>query len=171
MNDTTVRADRNINTGLFKVLISCLADFDQSGSLSTADTLLFTGDADGAAADTDLDKVSAAFCQEEEAVTVDNVASTDLDRVTIGLSGPFEGAFLPFGEAFGRVDTQNVCASLNQCGNALFVVTGIDTGTYDITFLAVEQFQSVFFMGIVVLTEYQIFQMVVSSIRGREFSL
>ena len=61
MNDTTVRADRNINTGLFKVLISCLADFDQSGSLSTADTLLFTGDADGAAADTDLDKVSAAF--------------------------------------------------------------------------------------------------------------
>ena len=74
MNDTTVRADGHINAGFCKVLITGCCDFDQSGCLTAADALGLTGDADGAAANTDLDKVRAGLCQKTETFTVNHVA-------------------------------------------------------------------------------------------------
>ena len=67
INDTAVGADGDIDAGLLIILITCLADLDQGSCLAAADALGLTGDADGAAADTDFDEVSAALCQEEEA--------------------------------------------------------------------------------------------------------
>ena len=72
--DAAVGAYRYIDAGFFVVFISCLAYFNESGSLAAANALCLTGDADGAAADADFDEVCASFSEEEEAVSVDNVA-------------------------------------------------------------------------------------------------
>ena len=60
VNDTAVRAQRDINACLLEVLVTSLSYSENCGSLAAADTLLLTCDADGAAADTDLDEVCAA---------------------------------------------------------------------------------------------------------------
>ena len=60
MNDTAVRAERNVISCLFEVLVTSLSYSEYGGSLAAADTLLLTCDADRAAADTDLDEVCAA---------------------------------------------------------------------------------------------------------------
>ena len=78
VNDTAVRADRNVDAGLFEILVTSGCNLDQSGSLTAADALLLTGDADGAAADADLDKVRAGLSEEAEALTVNDVACADL---------------------------------------------------------------------------------------------
>ena len=112
--DTAIRAYRNIDTGFLVVFISCLANFNQRGSLSTADTLGFTGDADRTAADTYLNKVSSSLSEEQEAVAVNYVACANLNLVTIVLTNPVDGNLLPFRITFGRVNAENVSASVNQ---------------------------------------------------------
>ena len=64
VNDTAVRADRNIDAGLLEILVTGGCNLDQSRSLTAADALLLTGDADGAAADADLDEVRARLGEE-----------------------------------------------------------------------------------------------------------
>ena len=81
VNDTAVRADRNVDAGLLEILVTSGCNLDQSGSLTAADALLLTGDADGAAADADLDEVRAGLSEETEALTVNNVARADLNGV------------------------------------------------------------------------------------------
>ena len=61
--DTAVGAQRDVYACLLEVLISLGSNCEDSRSLAAADTLLLTGDADGTAADTDLDEVCAAVCK------------------------------------------------------------------------------------------------------------
>ena len=117
VNDTTVGADRNVYAMLLCVFISCLSNFDNSGSLATADTLLFTSDTDGTAADTDLYEVSAAISQEVEAFCVYNVTSTNLYGIAVLFTDPFDSQLLPFGVTFRGVQAQNVYASFYQSRN------------------------------------------------------
>ena len=56
--------------------------------------LLLTGDADGAAADADLDEVRAGLSEETEALTVNNVARADLYTVAVLLRVPRTGVRL-----------------------------------------------------------------------------
>ena len=104
VDDTAVGAHGHVDTGLLVVLVASAADVDQRGGLATADTLGLTGDADGTAADTDLDEVGTAVRQEAEALGVDNITGTDLNVLTIVGANPLNGALLPLAEALGRVD-------------------------------------------------------------------
>ena len=116
VNDTAVRANRNVDAGLLEILVTSGCNLDQSGSLTAADALLLTSDADGAAADADLDEVRAGLSEETEALTVNNVARADLNGVLILRAYPLKGAALPLGEALGGVNAENVCARLNRAG-------------------------------------------------------
>ena len=99
--DTTVGADRNINTCLLEVFVSCLSYLDNGRSLSASDALLLSCDADGSAADTDLDEVGSAFCEEVESLSVYYVACAYLDAVSVIVSDPLECDSLPFRVALG----------------------------------------------------------------------
>ena len=146
--DTAVGADRNVDASLLIVLVSLFADVDESGGLAAANALGLTGDADGTAADADLYEVSTAVCEEAEALTVDDVTGADLYGVTVGLTDPGEGAFLPLGEALGGVDAEDVSTCLEQCRNSLLVVSGVDAGAYKVGLVVVEQLIFVLFMGL-----------------------
>ena len=137
INDAAVGAYRYVNAGFLVVFISGLAYFDEGGCLAAADTLCFTGNADGAAADAYFDEVSACFGQEEEAVTVDYVACTYSDLAVVFFMDPVQGNLLPFGEAFGGVDAENVSACFHQLRHSFFIVTGIDAGAYDEALLGI----------------------------------
>ena len=99
MHDTAVRANRNVNACLLIIFIAGLAHIDDSRRLAASDTLRFTRDADRAAADTNLDKISASLCKEAEAFTVHNITRTDLYILTEILVNVFHRDFLPFREA------------------------------------------------------------------------
>ena len=86
VDDAAVGTNRDVYAGLLEVLIAGAADVDQRGGLATADALGLTGDADGTAADTDLDEVGTAIGQEAEAVGVDDVARADLDGIAVVLA-------------------------------------------------------------------------------------
>ena len=159
--DTAIRANGHVNAGLFKVLISCLADLDQRSCLTAADALGLSGDADRAAADTDLDKVRTAISQEAEAIAVNHVASAYLDAVTVMLTDPCNGLLLPSRKSLGGVDAQHVCAGLYQCGNSLCVVTGVDARADHVSLMQVQQFIGILLMGVVVLAEYECNQLAV----------
>ena len=80
VDDTAVGADGDVDAGLLEIFVAGLADLDQGGRLTAADALGLAGDADGAAADTDLDEVGAAVRQEAEA------RSTTLPAPTLTVS-------------------------------------------------------------------------------------
>ena len=61
MNDTTIGANWNINTRFFVVFITLTANINKSRSLTTTDTLGFTGNADRTAADTNFNKISTSL--------------------------------------------------------------------------------------------------------------
>ena len=96
MNDTTVRTERNVDTSLFKILVSFLCKFYYSGSLATADTLCFTGYADGSSADTDLYEVCTSVSKESECFAVNDVSCTDLYCITMFVSYKLKYSSLPF---------------------------------------------------------------------------
>ena len=99
-----------------------------------ADTLLFTGNADGAAADTYFNKVSAAFGKETEACCVNYVACANFYAVAVMFANPCQSNFLPFAVTFGRVDAEYVNACVNQCRYAFCVVAGVNACAYDMAF-------------------------------------
>ena len=94
-------------------------------------SLIHICDADGAAADADLDEVRAGLSEEAEALTVNNVSRADLNGVLILRAYPLKGAALPLGETLGGVDAENVCARLNQCRNTLCVVCLLYTSQHE----------------------------------------
>src|SRR5699024_6314280 len=136
-------------------------NLNDCGCLTTADTLLLTGDADRAAADTDLDEVRASLCQEAEALAVNDVACANLYGVAVVLANPCDAARLPLREAFRGVDAQYVSASLDQCRYTLSVVTGVDARANDVALVLVEQLERIFLMRIIVLAEYHVYQMLI----------
>ena len=156
MNDAAVRADRDVDAGLLEILVACCRNLDQRSSLTAADALLLTGDADGAAADADLDEVRACLSEETEALAVNNVACADLYVVAVLRAYPGQGAALPLGEALGGVDAQNVRARLDQSRNALCVVAGVDACADHIALMLVEQLERVCLVAVVVLAEYHV---------------
>ena len=125
VNDAAVGADRYVDAGSLVVFISGLAYFDESRCLAAADALGLTGDADGAAADADLDEVSACFCEEEEAFSVDDIACADLDFFAVAFTDPVDGDLLPFGEAFRGVDAEDICTCVYEERYAVRVVSGM----------------------------------------------
>ena len=64
-------------------------NFDKGGSLTAADTFLFTGDTDRTAADTYLYKVRAGFCEEEKTVFIDDVSCAHFDFIAVGFTNEF----------------------------------------------------------------------------------
>ena len=100
VNDTAVRADRNVDACLLIVFVTCLADIDKSRSLTASDTLRLTGDADGAAADTDLDEICSCLCEEQEAFTINNIACANLYLRSELLMNVVKSNALPLGISF-----------------------------------------------------------------------
>ena len=88
LHDAAVGADGHIDAGLLVVLIPGLGHLDDRRGLAAADALGLTGDADGTAADADLDEVGAGLGQEQEAVAVHHVAGAHLDLVAVMLADP-----------------------------------------------------------------------------------
>ena len=123
MDDAAVGADRNIDAGLFVVLVTGRTHIDESRGLAAADALGLTGDADGAAADADFDKVRAAVREEAETFFVDDVAGTAFNGVAILALDPLERPLLPFGITFRGVDAEDICAGFDEGGDTLFVVS------------------------------------------------
>ena len=159
--DTAVGAHGHVDTGLLVVLVTGAADVDQCGGLATTDTLGLASDADGTAADTDLDEVGTAVGQEAEALGVDDVTGTDLDVLAVVGADPLDGALLPFAEALGRVDAQDIGTSLDEQRHALGIIAGIDTGADHVALVVIEQLVGVGLVAIVVLTENDAHQVIV----------
>ena len=153
VDDTAIGAHGHVDAGLLVVFVAGAANIDQRGGLATADTLGLTGDADGAAADTDLDEVGTAVGQEAEALGVDDVTGTDLDVLAVVGADPLDGALLPLAEALGRVDAQNIGAGLDEQRHALGIVAGVDASADHIALIAVEQLVGVGLVAVVVLAE------------------
>ena len=156
VNDTAVRANRNINACFFEISVTLLAYLDKCCSLTSAYTLLFTGNADRAAADADLDEVCSAICEEAEAFLINNVTCADLYAVAVVCTDPVDSQLLPLGVALGAVDTQNIRTCVNESRNTLCVISCVDTCAYYITLLAVKKLVLVFLMLLIVLSEYEV---------------
>ena len=101
INYAAIGANGNINTCFLKVFIPLVANIYKGGSLSAADTFCFSCDTDGAAADTDLYKIGAAFRQKAEARGINNIARAHLYAIAVGFSYPGDGELLPIGKALG----------------------------------------------------------------------
>ena len=158
LHDTAVSADRYIDTGLLKVLIPLGRYVDHRRRLSPADALGFPRNADGAAADADLHEVGSCVCKEAEALAVHHIACTHLDRVAVPGADPLQAVLLPVGIALGGVHNQHIHAGFHQRGYPLLIVAGVDARTYHIALLAVQQFQRVALVGIIVLAEHKAHQ-------------
>ena len=162
VDDAAIGADGHVDAGLLVVLVTGLCDLDDCGGLTTADALGLTGNADGTAANADLDEVCTGLCQETEALGIHNVACAHLHGVAVVLTDPGDGTALPLGVALGGVDAEHIHASLDQCGNALGIVAGVDAGTDHIALVGIQQLVDVLLMGIVVLAEHEVFQVALS---------
>ena len=77
------------------------------------------------------------------------------------LPHPGDGFGLPAGVALGGIDHQTIHARVQQGGNSLGIVPGVDARAHQIALLCVQQLQRVFLVGGVVLAEYEIHQVVV----------
>ena len=171
VDDTAVRAHGHVDTGLLVVLVTGAADVDQRGGLAAADTLGLAGNADGAAADTDLDEVGAAIGQEAEALGVDDVTGTDLDVLAVVGADPLDSALLPLAEALGGVDAQNVGTSLDEQRHALGIIAGVDTGADHVALVVIEQLVGVSLVAVVVLAEDNAHQVIVVVDNGQGVEL
>ena len=162
VDDAAIGADGHIDAGLLVVLVTGLCDLDDCGGLTTADALGLTGNADGTAANADLDEVCTGLSQETEALGIHNVACAHLHGIAVVLTDPGDGTALPLGVALGGVDAEHIHASLDQCGNALGIVAGVDAGTDHIALVGIQQLVDVLLVGIVVLAEHEVFQVALS---------
>ena len=126
IDNPAVRADWHIDSCFFKVFITGFGYFDDSRCLTAANPLLFTGNADGAAANTNLDEIGTRFSQEAEPFLINNVAGTNLHLVAILVTNPLEGPCLPFTESFGRIDAKDISTSFDKGWNTLFIIPGVD---------------------------------------------
>lgn len=171
VDKAAVRAHGDVHAGLFIVFISCGCNLNECACLTSADALGLTGNADRAAADADLDKICAGLGKEQEAVTVNDIACADLDAVSVALSYKVDSLFLPAGVALGGVDAQNICASLDECGDTGLVITAVDACADYVALLAVEYLVGVCLMLGVVLAETKYMSLPSSLMMGRELSL
>ena len=159
--NTAVRTDGHVYASLFIILIPGLCHLNQGRGLSSSDSLLFTGNTDGAAANSHFDKISSCLCQEPESVSVHNIAGSYLHRIPKILPDVVNGNLLPLREAFGAVNAQHIRSRVQQGRHTLFIVPCIDTCSHHIPLGAVNEFVLILFMGVIVLTENQVHQLLV----------
>ena len=171
LDDAAVGAEGDIHPGFFKVTVPFPCHVNDRGGLSPANAFGFTGDADGAAADADFDKVRSGVRQKAEALSVHHVARAHLYSVAVGCPNPFQRALLPLGIALGGVDDQHVRPGFHQRGNPLGIVTGVDASAYHIALVAVQQLQRVSLVGIIVLAEDKGHQMPILRDDGQRVEL
>ena len=171
VDDATIGAHGHVDAGLLVVLVTGAADVDQRGGLATTDTLGLAGDANGAAADTDLDEVGTAVGQEAEAFGVDDVAGTDLDVLAVVGTNPLDGTLLPLAEALGGVDAQDIGTGLDKQRHALGIVAGVDTGADHVALIAVEQLVGVGLVAVVVLAKDDAHEVIVVVDDGQSVEL
>ncbi len=156
--DAAIGADGDIDARFLKIFVSRRRNLNDCRSLSAADAFLLPCDADGTAADADFYEIRAAFRKETEAFCVYYVARTDFYTVAIGFTHPVQCHLLPFAVSFGGIDAEDICAGFYQSRNALFVIPCIDARAHNVTLLGIQQFVCVFFMAVIIFTEYQILQ-------------
>ncbi|MPM45247.1 hypothetical protein SDC9_91933 [bioreactor metagenome] len=123
------------------------------GRLPAADALCLACDADGAAADADLDEVRTRIGQIAKTVRVHNVARANLHLLAIAAADEGNGTRLPLGIALRRVDAEDIHAGFHQCGDAILIVPRVDACADDIALLRVQQLTRVLLMGVIVLAE------------------
>ena len=134
MDNTTVRTNRNIDTGFFVILISGFCNFNQGGCLPTSDSFLLSCDADRTAADSDFYEICTSLCQKTEAIAIHHVSCSYFNRITIIFTNIINGNLLPFGETFGTVNAKSICSCFQKCRNTFPVISGIDSCTHHIAF-------------------------------------
>ena len=171
LHDAAVGADGHIDAGFLEVLIPLRRHVNHRRGLPPADALGFPGDADGTAANADFHEVGAGVRQKAESLAVHHVAGAHLHRVAVAGTNPLQTVLLPVGIALGGVHHQHVRAGLHQSGHPLLIVPGVDAGAYHIALPAVQQFQRVALVGIVVLAEHETHQTAVSRHDGQGVEL
>ena len=156
VDKAAVRAYGDVYAGLLKILVSRCRDLDECRRLAAADALGLARYADRAAADADLNEVSARLGEEEEAVSVDYVARADLDTVAVSFADEVDGFLLPAGETLGGVDAQNVRTRVDKRGNALGIVATVYARADNIALVLIEYLVGVILMLCVVLAENEV---------------
>ena len=158
IDDAAVRADGDVDTRLLVVFVTLGTHVDECRCLSASDALRLARNADGTAADADLDKVCPRICEETEALTVHDVARANLDRITELLADVLDRHALPLGEPLRGVDAENIDARVDERRNAFRIVACIDACTDDVALVVVGQLQLIFLVVRVVLAEHHIAQ-------------
>ena len=155
----SVRADRDIDACFLIVGVTLFSDFNKGRSLSSSYSLGFTGDTDGASADSHLYKVCTAGSKEPEACFIDYVSSSYLYLIPVFFPDPGKGPFLPLRKTLGRVDAEYIHPCFYKGWNPFLVVTGVDSCSYQVSFMGIQYFKRIFLVGIVVLSEDKIHQL------------
>ena len=155
LDDAAVGAHGHVDAGLLQILVPGGRHVLYSGGLAPADALGLPGDADAAAADAHLHEVGACLRQEAETVPVHYVARADLYGVAVVPADEVDGPLLPLGEAFGGVDAEHVRSGLDEGGDPLLVVPGVDARAHHVPLVVVQQLQGVVLVGVVVLAEHE----------------
>ena len=83
MHDPAVGTDGHIDPRLFIIFVPGFGYLDQRRSLSAADSLLLSGDTDGAAADTDLDEICSRVRKETESFRIHHISGSHLHRIAV----------------------------------------------------------------------------------------
>ena len=101
VNNASVGTNGDVDAGFRKVFITCTADINESGCLSSSDSFRFPGNADRSAATSDFDTVSSAFGEKTESCCVDHVTGSDPDSLPVVLPDPVDCQLLPLGKSLG----------------------------------------------------------------------
>ena len=161
VDDTAVGADRDVDARLLVVAVALGADINERRSLAAADALRLARDADGAAADADLDEVRTRLSEEAEALGVDDIARADLDIAAEVLVDVLERDALPLREAFRGVDAEHIRTGLQECRDTLRVVARVDAGADDVALVLVDELELMLLVVRVVLAEDHVAQALV----------
>ena len=139
VDNAAVRADGDVDARFLEILVALGTHIDQCGRLSASDALRLARDADGAAANADLDEVCTRIREEAEALTIDDVTRADLDRIAVLLADVLDRQTLPLGEPLGGVDAEDIRTRFDQSRNTLGVVARVDARTDNVALVVVGQ--------------------------------
>ena len=156
VDNSAVRADRNIDTGLFVIGVSSSCHLDQRSCLASSDSLLFSCDADRASADSDFDEISSGLRQETESFRIHHIACAHLHTLSVILPDIVDGDLLPLGKALRAVDAEHIGACFQKCWNTFLIVSRIDTRSHHVALGTVNQLVFIFLMAVVILAEHEI---------------
>ena len=156
VDNAAIGADGDVDARFLKVFITLSAHVDECSRLSAPNAFRLTRDADRTAADADFDEVRPRIRKEAEPLAVDNIARTNLYTVAELLTDVLNCQALPLGEPLRRVNAEDIHARRNQRRNTLCIVARVDTGTNNITLIAVGQLELILLVVGVILAEYHV---------------